>query len=378
MPPGSPPRIETLDVLRGTAILGILSMNVVSFGLYEPAYYNITAGGGDGVVDRTIAIAGEVLVDQKMMGLFSALFGASIVLFVDRVGSRRRHPVLLSLWRNVLLVLIGLIHTSFWDGDVLVVYGLCAPVLLLVRRLPNRLVFGLGGSLMVLAAAIGPISQVVVNSSGGAAQLGWYWFDQDLEAAPIVVGFVVVDVFLRALGMMMIGIGLYRTGVLSGEQSDHWYRRTVLVGLGVGVTLSATGVIWLAAVGQSWRHALAANAPNTLATAPMTIGIAAVVVLVARRSTVFARWTTPVGRMALTNYLTQTALGLIVLRELSDRGDHSRLGLVAFTVGVWAVQLAWSRWWLRHFSQGPIEWTWRAATYLEIGPVRSAQKPRSS
>ena len=370
MSPEPSDRIVTLDVIRGVAVLGILLMNAVSFGLFDPAYFNITAGGGDDVVNRTIAVVGEVLIDQKFMGVFSALFGAGIVLFVDRIGARRRHPVLLGLWRNVLLVVIGVVHASFWDGDVLIVYGLCAPVLFAVRRLPAQAAFIAGGVLMALAAASGPITQSIINSSGGAGQLGWYWLNQHVEVSDPVGLFVIGDGFARALGMMLIGVGLYRTGVLTGARTDTWYGRAAAIGFGVGVPLSTAGVVWLAAVDHSWRHALAAAAPNTVATAPMTIGIIAVIVLAARRWRRFADAMVPVGRMALTNYLAQTVLGLVVLRGVFTRGEHTRLGLLVFTVVVWALQIAWSRLWFRRFSQGPIEWLWRAATYLRPSPIR--------
>lgn len=378
MSPDPSDRIVTLDVVRGVAVLGILLMNAVSFGLFDPAYFNITAGGGDDVVNRAIAVVGEVFIDQKFMGVFSALFGAGIVLFVDRIGARRRHPVLLGLWRNALLVVIGVVHATFWDGDVLIVYGLCAPVLFAVRRLPVRAAFIAGGVLMALAAASGPITQSIVNASGGAGQLGWFWFDQDLEVSDAVALFVIGDGFARALGMMLIGVGLHRTGVLTGARTDAWYRRAALIGFGVGAPLTAIGVVWLAAVDHSWRDALAATAPNTVATAPMTIGIIAVIILASRRWRRFADAMVPVGRMALTNYLTQTALGLVVLREVFTRGEHTRLGLLVFAVAVWALQITWSRLWFRRFSQGPIEWLWRTATYLRPSPISADRTVRSS
>jgi uncharacterized protein len=364
-----PERLGSLDALRGVAVLGILLMNAVSFGLPDPAYFNVTAAGAS-LADHVVGAIGELLVDQKMMGMFSALFGASFVLFVERVGARRRHPVLLSLWRNLLLAGIGVLHSMFWDGDVLLLYGVCAPIVLALRRLPVTALFWAGGSAMVLAAVSGPIAQVLVNSSGGAGQLGWYWFDQDLDAAQIVTGFVIVDGLLRAVGMMLIGVGLYRTGVLTGDRSDDWYHRTAVVGFGVGVPLTLIGIVWLELVDHSWRHALAATAPNTLATAPLTIGIITLVVRAwRRRPDRFARLE-PVGRMALTNYLTQTAIGLAVLRGVFVRGELDRLGLLVFVAAVWLLQIWWSGWWLGRFSQGPVEWAWRLATYLRWTPLR--------
>lgn len=349
-------------------MLGILLMNVVSFGLPDPAYFNITAADASRL-DHVIGASFEVLADQKMMGVFSLLFGASIVLFVERVGARRRHPVWLSLWRNLLLAVIGVVHSIFWDGDVLLLYGVCAPFVLAARRLSVTAQFWAGGVAMVLAAASGPITQGLIGASGRAGQLGWYWFDQDLEAAPVVAGFVIVDGVLRALGMMLIGVALYRTGVLSGKRSVSWYRRAAVVGFAIGVPLSLTGVIWLEVVDHSWRHALAATSPNTLATAPMSIGIIAVVVIVWHRRPVALARLIPVGRMALTNYLAQTVLGLVVLRSVFFRGELDRLGLLAFVTAVWVVQIWWSGWWLARCSHGPVEWIWRVATYLRWTPL---------
>jgi uncharacterized protein len=120
-------RITNLDTVRGVAVLGILTMNVVSFGLVATApYFNLSAGGSETWVDWLIGGGGEILADQKFMGLFSMLFGAGIVLFADRAEAKGRRPALFSLWRNFLLLLIGIAHTLIWDGDILVIYALCA------------------------------------------------------------------------------------------------------------------------------------------------------------------------------------------------------------------------------------------------------------
>lgn len=76
-------RISNLDLLRGVAVLGILVMNAVSYGLPEAAYFNLDAAGSESRVDWFVGGLNEIFVDQKMMGLFSMLFGASIVLFCE-------------------------------------------------------------------------------------------------------------------------------------------------------------------------------------------------------------------------------------------------------------------------------------------------------
>ena len=103
-------RITSLDLIRGMAVLGILLMNVVSFKYGQVPYWNISAGGSETWLDWSVAVFGEIFIDQKFMGLFSLLFGAGVMLFIDRASTRERHPVLLNLWRNSLLLGIGILH----------------------------------------------------------------------------------------------------------------------------------------------------------------------------------------------------------------------------------------------------------------------------
>lgn len=362
-------RIETLDVLRGAAVLGILWMNVVSFGLDDPAYFNLSAGGGSSLLDHAAGIFGAIIFDQKMMGMFSALFGAGLVLFVDRASQQRRHPVALSLWRNVILGAIGLIHLSYWDGDVLFLYALCAPLVLALRRLAPWALFAVGGTLMVGTAMWAAMLQRHLNEAGGAGQLGWYWFNGDLAAAEALEWWVPGDGFLRALAMMLIGVGLYRTGILVGQHSVAWYRRAAIIGIGIGAALAMLGVLWQLGSGYSWRVAVISSVPNTLGTAPMVVGYVALGVLAHRRWRRVTRALIPVGRMALTNYLAQTALALWLLQGWFRRGELDRSELLLFVLGVWFAELLWSWLWLRFFSQGPLEWLWRLATYFRWTPL---------
>lgn len=366
---GAGDRVEILDIVRGAAVLGILWMNVVSFGLWDPAYFNLSAGGGDGVADRAVGIVGAIMFDQKMMGLFSALFGAGIVLFFERAAQRHRHPVVLSLWRNVLLGAMGLIHLSYWDGDVLLLYALCAPVVLALARLRTPALYAIAGALLVATSVWAVLLQRSLTTSGGAGQLGWYWFDQDLAVADSVLWWFLGDGFARALAMMLIGVGLYRRGILTGERSMAWYRRAAVIGVGVGAALASVGVVWQAASGYTWRIAVVSSIPNTIGVAPMVVGYVAVAVLVQRRWHRIAAVMVPVGRMALTNYLAQTALALWILQGWWRRSQLDRSELVVFVVVVWAVQTLWSSLWLRFFTQGPLEWLWRLGTYRRWAPL---------
>ncbi len=117
-------RITSLDLIRGAAVLGILLMNAVSFKFGTAPYLNLSAVGSETWLDWSVGIFGEIFIDQKFMGLFSLLFGAGILLFIERAESKDRRPILLNLWRNALLLGMGILHALVWDGDVLTVYAI--------------------------------------------------------------------------------------------------------------------------------------------------------------------------------------------------------------------------------------------------------------
>lgn len=308
-----------------------------------------------------MGVLGEVLCDQKFMALFSALFGAGIVLFADRAAARGARPTALSLWRNTLLLGFGLVHASFWDGDILLVYALCAPVLILLRRARPSLLAGIGFSLTLLPVLLaGPVQDRV----DAGAPLGEYWgAGEGLEG---VVGlWLLSDFFARALGMMLVGVAAYRRGFLQGAWSDRAYRRTAAWGLGLGLPLAAFGQAWLALADYGTDIAVAGTVPNKLATPLVAAGYAAAVILWLRRNpdSGLLRRIRAAGRMALTNYLSQTALGLVTLRVLLADVPLGRASLLVFVVAVWALQLWWSPRWLARHRFGPLEWLWRAGTY---------------
>ena len=361
-------RITTLDAVRGVAVLGILTMNAVSYGLEQAAYLNVSAGGIDTWLDWAIGGAGEILFDQKFMGLFSMLFGAGIVLFHERAADKGRRANWLSLWRNALLLGIGILHAMLWMGDILILYAVCAPFLIALRNLRPRTLLALGGGLLLLAAALALAVQTTVDGDG--ADLGALWIAGAAEEGGAFAWFV-ADAFLRGLGMMLIGVALYRTGVVTGQRSPAFYRRAVVWGLAIGLPLSAGGFALVAASDFSPVVALAGAVPNTLATFPLALAYLGLIALWnGRGESALHRRIHAVGRMALTNYLTQTILGVIVLRTLLEPADLTRSWLVVFIVAVWALQLAWSGPWLARFRYGPFEWVWRCATYRRWQPLR--------
>ena len=139
-------RITSLDLVRGVAVLGILLMNAVYFKFGQAPYFNLSAGGSETWLDWSVGIFGEIFVDQKFMGLFSLLFGAGMILFIDRANERGRRAVALNLWRNALLLLIGILHFMLWDGDVLMAYAVSSVFLIAPRKLPNWALITVGAA----------------------------------------------------------------------------------------------------------------------------------------------------------------------------------------------------------------------------------------
>ena len=361
-------RITHLDMLRGVAVLGILLMNAVSYGLPSAAYFNLSAEGTETWLDWTIGVLGEIFVDQKSMGIFSILFGAGIVLFADRAAAKGIRANWLSLWRNLLLLGIGVLHTLLWDGDVLVMYAIAAPILILVRRAPARSLLIAGAALILIIPFVAVGAQAAVDPDG--RQLGDFWLSSG-DASDGISLYVLFDFFVRALGMMLIGVALFRMGVLSGEKPPEFYRRMALFGLGTGLPLAALGVGIAALYDFDPEIALLAAIPNTVGTIPAALGFIALIILWnMRRQRHIHRALHATGRMALTNYLTQTIIGVLVLQVLLEDADLTRTAILGFVLAVWALQLLWSPAWLNRFRFGPFEWLWRVATYRRIQPLR--------
>ena len=145
LPVSSAERYFAVDVLRGFALLGILAMNIVSFGWPWPAYGNPMRGGGFRGLDRGVWFFNHLVFEEKMMTIFSMLFGAGLVL-MDQRAEARGAEIRRVYYRRVLwLLAIGLVHSYLiWIGDILVLYAECGLLLYFFRNLRRRTLITLG------------------------------------------------------------------------------------------------------------------------------------------------------------------------------------------------------------------------------------------
>ena len=369
-------RITSLDAIRGVAILGILPMNALAFGLDPAAYFNVSADGIRQPFDWVVGVATMVFVNQKMMALFSLLFGVGVVVFADRAKAKGRRVVWLSLWRFALLFGVGVAHYNLWEGDILILYAVCAPIVLLLRKLPAGLLLVSGIALALVGSITAPLFQRTVSAD--SSELGEYWFAGVSGKSEAVTGWFIMDGFGRALGLMLVGVALFRLGIVSGQRDDGCYRRMAWWGVGAGTAVTSAEMVWRIDGDWSPDHALTAHLLTGLGTIPMALGFMALIIMWNRRDGRRVERFRNAGKMALTNYLTQTIIGVTMLTWWLDDFDLSRTMIAVWIVGVWALQLWWSTWWMNRFRYGPFEWAWRCATYRTFQPLRHRAPPAAT
>ena len=417
-------RIESLDLLRGVAVLGILVMNIYAFAMPFPAYTNPFVMGGTEPWNLATWVLTHIFFDQKFMTIFSMLFGAGIVLMMDRARARGASFGPLFFRRQFWLLVIALMHGYLlWGGDILFFYSVVGVLAYLFRESPPR-------KLVVIAILILPIplvmnygaslyvEQLMVESARIEAEVAaggeitdeqqatldaWRESrgflaptDEDVQEeldlyagsyleilrgrAPELFGMQLAAlpffVLWRVLAMMLLGMALMKLGVLSGERPGRFYRRLALVAYGLGLpltVLSAWGYfshdfdpIWNLTVGAI---------PNYYGSILVALGHIALVMLLVQSGLArgLVRRLEAVGRMALSNYLMHSIVMTSIFYGygLGLYGGISRSAQMLFVAGMLAVQLLVSPWWLSRYRFGPAEWLWRSLTYGRLQPMRA-------
>ena len=398
-PVASGQRLESLDVIRGFALLGILAMNIQSFAMVGPAYLNPSTWGDLTGINLALMAAARVLADLKFMGLFSLLFGAGLVLFAERAEAAGRRPGPLHYRRMFWLWLVGMLHGYLlWSGDILVTYAVAGSAAYLLRRRSLRTLWILGVIFLLLPtityALTGLYGVAGMPADSKAGMLMFWnpgpeamaeevkafqggWLDQMPHRFTHTVNMQLVVFWLitgwRALGLMTLGMALFRSGVLSGRRSRTFYGRLALIGFGVGLPLVAWGLWRDVATGWTLAGSMfLGHLWNFWGSLGVMAGYVGVLMLLVDRGA----WSpvrhglSAVGRMAFSNYLGQTVICTTVFygHGLGLFGTVERWQQALVVLGVWALQLLVSPWWLARYRFGPMEWVWRSLTYWQRQP----------
>ena len=359
-------RITHLDTVRGVAVMGILIMNAVSFFFVGAAYFDISSPENKTILDWLVGGFGEVFADQKFMALFSILFGASVLLFCERAAAKGHSPVRLSLWRNFLLLLMGLFHESIWEGDILFVYACCAPMLLLCRKLPPTLLISVGTLLYLSPIIVSGLAVSVVDPAAFLEVWGSLSIKNPSSDVDLVLLGLMYDVFARAMGMMFIGMGLYANGMLiHANASDALFKRSLCL-VALGALLSGVGLAWTATQNFSPTAIVQGNFANTVGTVPLALGYLGLLMWWNEKTSgVLINRIRALGKTALTNYIGQTVV-CVVLASLLPNEWLSRTTVFLLIIVIWWAQLYLAEKWLKRYRFGPLEYLWRCATYRRL------------
>lgn len=399
----------SLDAMRGFAVMGILAMNIVAFAMPFWAYITPLAYGGDTAAERGAWVISYVLLDGKMRGFFSLLFGASMMLIIEGADTKGESAAKVHYSRMFWLAIFGLVHFYFiWFGDILFLYAAVGCLAYLFRKWePRRLIkwaliiFGIHLLLFGLQFIGLQVMQFFATQPGASADLVKQYKeimaspDFDFETAKqlaihrgdyagIVADklshwsdpfFGVLQSVGETLPLMMIGMAMKKNGFLTGdwERAEYisWARKMIIPGLILSIMVGAMFLI----TNYDKITAIAAffiwsAIPRTM----LTIGYAAVLILFIAKyaDSGFISRVAAAGQAAFTNYLGTSILMTTIFYGYGFGlfGSVGRIELWAFVIGTWAIMLLWSKPWLQHFRYGPLEWLWRSVARGKIQPLR--------
>ena len=402
----APVRITGLDVTRGFAVMGILAMNIVAFAMPEAAYITPRAWGGDTGPDLWIWAFNYVLLDSKMRGLFSMMFGASTLLVMQSAMASGRNPARTHYARMAVLSLFGLAHFYLlWFGDILFLYAMTGMLLWFFRNLSvkaltiwgvalitlNALPFSIGMGMFHYFATYGGPAEAIEAYRDFASQFAPHAPASVREVALFQSNFAtivahnvskdlwtpffgVLQFGAETLGLMLAGSALYKSGLLRGEWSlerlDKW--RNLCLGIGVAGNLALLALQFHTGLEPAFvlGATLGFSVPFDVV---MSIGYAALFMGLAQRfaSSALIGRVAATGRAAFTNYLGTTLLMTTLFYGwgLGQFGQWSRIEVYAPVLVVWAIMLLWSKPWLDRYRFGPLEWLWRTLARGQLQPL---------
>jgi len=385
-------RIEVIDVLRGIAVCGILIGNMQwnsGYGFMPPAMDALQP-----LSDRVTHFLVHVFVEGKFYSIFSLLFGFGFALQIARAQARGDEKAAVFKRRLFWLLVIGIVHAAIWAGDILSVYALMGFLLLLFRRksdisllkwtvwlIATPVIFYL--LILVLFLLFAPPDTVSIVDKAQADMYqsavnvvpngGFFQIIREYNLNMLAgrwAGLIVQMRLPKVLAMFLLGFYVYRKGYFQ-RPADHrsLIRKVLVYGLSLGLICNVL---------FAWFSRSELDLPPSVdgligivmygvGVPALALGITALIVTLWQSAAwrkilgVFA----PVGRMALTNYLMQTAISLFIFYGwgLGYYGKVGALRATLIALSIFAIQIVLSSIWLNYFAYGPVEWVWRQLTY---------------
>ncbi|GGD45134.1 DUF418 domain-containing protein [Pseudoxanthomonas indica] len=383
-------RQPLIDALRGLALAGVLMANLGYLSLYDFTGDAARAALPTAAFDLAVLKAMELLVSSKAITLFSLLFGLGFAIQLERAQARGAGGLRHYLQRLGWLLIIGLAHSYLiWWGDILTIYAVVGLLLVLFRHAPDRwLLWGGLFIAVLLPGLIGPWLNSVIDGESQRSSIyarsllafvSDSWRDTFAANTALVHWTRLMNwsLICFVLGRFLIGYWAGRRQLLQRAEDHLPLLRRILIGA-LAVAIVAGALLLLCNANPDWREHMAGRLLRStvfrLAPLALAIAYAAGFVLLFQR----AAWRRVLmglallGRMALTNYLMQSVLGIFLFYGIG-LGIGPWTGLTGWLLawfGILAAQIAFSHFWLARFRYGPCEWAWRSLTYGKLQPIR--------
>lgn len=406
-PVNSSQRIQLLDILRGFAILGIFIMNLYAFTFYFAFDKTQKAAVAFASYDNTTKFLQMMLFEGKFYSLFSMLFGIGFAIYLSKADINKN---ILRLFRRRLFILlmIGFLHLLLWSGDIVAFYALLGFLLIPFRKLSNKTLLiiavlcilspiGWYGLKMAYPTVFNPGQYLINYNIQLDAQSG---INNEKELVKVLSGnnflkmiqanlhgifwrygdLLFQDRIFKVFGMFLIGLVIGRTkfyNKLNENRRLLW--ALLIVGLLIGLPCNYLMVIFTEKGGyyELTKNGLYQTIAYAFGVATLAMGYASFFALLYQVKPIkkFLNFLAPVGRMALTNYIMHTVIGLFVFTRLGlGLTNMGPTAWTLFAVGVYVVQIFISTIWLHFFNYGPLEWLWRSATYKKWQPMIKQKK----
>ena len=402
-------RVESLDLIRGLAVMGIVLANLNSLSTMGMEHSWPPADGPLSAGEKAVWLFEYLFIDGKLRGLFSLLFGAGMIVFLERARARGAPAISLQLRRLFWLLLFGLAHFYLlFDGDILHNYAVAGLIALLFLRVPPKWMLGIAATVLVAfsyfpATGIWDYRTYEVQALAAPADSELRReYQSEIEAershayaeADVLREGSLADVvafrvehstgglvgnlsywLVEYLSLMLIGASLFRLGFFSGE----WNRRRMLgwglAGIALSAAMSLPLGLWTIREGfPRALHLFVFYGPVHAIRLPMILGYAAVLVAVAPAllNSGVGRRIAATGRMAFSNYIGTSLVMALVFQGwgLGLFGQLDKVERLLPLFAVWVLMLIWSPAWLARFRFGPLEWLWRCLTYWKRFPIR--------
>ena len=391
-------RIDYLDILRGMAILFIYSANILFFsGIWFPP-----ANGAKYVLptDAFFDFMNYVLVDGKFYSIFSLLFGIGCFIQYNNLTSHHKKFAPFFRKRMFWLLMFGLIHMFLiWPGDILTLYAFLGFFLTWFVEKSNKTLLITAVILILFPLVNWAFMQYTGNfypgfffqkSTAIYQHFGMPVIEQEGHLQTDIGAYLVndnlVDFFKMNLGNGFLRIamileegrifkvfGIFLLGLWAGRKimkenlldNTAFLKKIFLIGTLVGLPINVLrGYIEFYTEPSDAQH-LFHTLAYALGTVPLALGYAAGIALLVKKEVKFLNWFKPVGKTALSNYLFQTVISIIIFYGFGFNltGKFGFTYVMMIGLGVYMVQIIFSKTWLRYFKYGPMEWLWRKLTY---------------